>query len=68
MRDWAEPERVVQVLYGVVQEGGEVARRSPKGAWEREGRELEGLREMAGSTSGEEQGRRQLESVEFLRV
>ncbi|KAF2741510.1 NAD(P)-binding protein [Polyplosphaeria fusca] len=76
MKNWAEPEVVVRAVYGVVRDGvgeeGEIPLRMPLGSdsWgmqkmerERELRDLEVVREVALSTSGEEQ----LASIGFLR-
>jgi NAD(P)-dependent dehydrogenase (short-subunit alcohol dehydrogenase family) len=70
-KNWAEVERVVQVLYEFVEKGGKMPLRLPLGsdAWgmlsqkvERERRELEDVKEWSGKTSGSEQ----LNSIGFL--
>jgi NAD(P)-dependent dehydrogenase (short-subunit alcohol dehydrogenase family) len=64
MRHWAEAERVVEVLVGYVERGGEMGLRLPLGSdsWgmqrkavEEEGKRLDALKELACSTSGMEQ-------------
>lgn len=69
--NWAAPERVAEVLYAYVKNGGEMALRLPLGsdAWgllkaaaESDVKSLEGLKGVSCSTSGEEQ----LDSIGFL--
>ncbi|OAG10476.1 short-chain dehydrogenase [Paraphaeosphaeria sporulosa] len=71
-KNWAEPERVAEVLYGYVKKGGEMPLRLPLGsdAWgllkaaaESNAKELEVLMGVSCSTSGKEQ----LESLDFLK-
>lgn len=71
-RNWAEPERVVEVLCAFVERGGEMPLRLPLGsdswgmqkkALEDGLRDLEAVKDVSVSTSGEEQ----LASIGFLR-
>ncbi|KAK3217006.1 hypothetical protein GRF29_1g1630795 [Pseudopithomyces chartarum] len=71
-KNWAEPERVVQVLFEFVERGGEMPLRLPLGsdswgmqkhALEQGIKELDQLKDVSNSTSGEEQ----LASIEFLK-
>ncbi|KAL1613097.1 hypothetical protein SLS60_001329 [Paraconiothyrium brasiliense] len=71
-KNWAEPERVVQVLYEYVEKGGEMPLRLPLGsdswgmqrlALEQGLKELDGLQTVSCSTSGKEQ----LASIGFLK-
>ena len=71
-KNWAEPERVVQVLHEFVEKGGEWPLRLPLGsdswgmqkqALEQGLKDLDQLKEVSNSTSGEEQ----LASIGFLK-
>lgn len=71
-KNWADPERVAQVLYELVQQGGEWPLRLPLGsdswgmqrmACEQALEELDAMKELSCSTSGEEQ----LASIGFLK-
>jgi NAD(P)-dependent dehydrogenase (short-subunit alcohol dehydrogenase family) len=70
--NWAEPEKVAEVMYGYVERGGEMGLRLPLGSdsWGMQKRameegigELERLKEVSCSTSGQDQ----LSSIDFLR-
>ncbi|KAF2241793.1 short-chain dehydrogenase [Trematosphaeria pertusa] len=72
-RNWAEPGRVAEVLYGYVKKGGDMPLRLPLGSdsWgmQKKGleeglRDLESVRGVSLSTESEEQ----LRSIEFLQV
>ena len=72
-KNWAEAERVAEVLFAYVEKGGELGLRLPLGSdsWgmqrlavEGEAAALERVKEVSCSTSGEEQ----LRSIEFLKT